>query len=256
MNKARTGTIYQIEALTVDTARELAQGNVEKIKDHDVYFADLGEPFGFSALVFYGDRHIYYANDYQLHHSCWPKETLKDRYIELLNNKLFTEEEITGPVGSYDEYSRKSNFLHNYYGMREEYVSIFLIAPSKKEYEDHCRATAGRIFNPVTFGYYRPEKQAFVDRCIELQKALDKAKDAMSEDFEYQKGAFLQEMFNHEYGYSGTPDYDVLQCFGNIDYLGDGDAALEAYFKELGFPELRKNAYRAAQKEYWAKAEL
>lgn len=248
--------IDAIEAMTVEEARELAQGNVEKVKDHDVYFADLGEPFGFSALVFYGDRHIFYANDYQLHHSSHPKETLKDYYIELLNNVLFTEDEITGPISSHDEYSRKSHFLHNYYGMREDYVSIFLVAPSKKEEAAHHRAIAGRIFNPVSFGYYKPEKKAFVDRCIELQKALNQAKDAMSEDFEYQKGAFLREMFNHEYGYCGSPDFTVLQVFGRLDYLGDSEASREAYFKQLGFSELRKNAYRAAQKEYWATAEL
>ena len=248
--------INAIEAMTVEEARELAKGNVEKVKDHDVYFVDLGEPFGFSALVFYGDRHIYYANDYQLHHSCWPKEHLKERYIELLNNVLFTEDEIAGPVGSHDEYSRKSHFLHNYYGMREEYVSIFMIAPSEKEETDHQRAIEGRVFNPVTFGYYKPEKKAFVDRCIELQKALNQAKDAMSEDFEYQKGAFLREMFNHEYGYCGSPDYTVLQVFGRLNYRGDTKESLEEYFKQLGFSDTRKAAYHAALKEYWDRVEL
>ena len=108
MNKTReVATIDQIEAMTADTVSELSGGNVEKIKNHDVYFVDLGGDFGFSALVFYGCRHIYHANDYQLHHPNRSVEELKDFYIQALNNKLFTEEEITGPVSSYDEYSRK-----------------------------------------------------------------------------------------------------------------------------------------------------
>lgn len=249
-------TINVIEAMTVTQAQGLAGENVEKIKDHDVYFVDLGVDFGFSALVFFGNRQIYHANDYQLHHSNRSVEELKDFYIQALNHKLFTEEEITGPVSSYDDYSRKSNFLHNYYGQREEYVSMFLVGPTKAEEAAHERAIAGRIFDPVSFGYYLPEKQEFVDHHIELLKALNAAKKAMNEDYEYQKGAFLHEMFNREYAYSGTPDYDVLQVFGNIEYAGDGDAALEHYFRQLGFSETRKSAYRAAAKEYWDKAVL
>lgn len=249
-------TIDRIESMTVTQAEGLAGVNVERIKDHDVYFVDLGGSFGFSALVFYGDRHIYHANDYQLHHSNRSVEGLKEFYIQAMNNKLFTEEEITGPVSSYDEYSRKSDFLHNLYGLREEYVSMFLVGPTKAEEAAHERAIAGRIFDPVSFGYYLPERKEFVEHHVELLKALNKAKDAMNEDFEYQKGAFLREMWNHEYGYSGSPDFDVLQVFGNIEYKGDDEAALHAYFQELGFSEVRQKAYRAAQKEYWATAVL
>lgn len=256
MVKTDSLTIDKIQALTLAEVKELTEEKPVVIKGHEVYFADLGETFGYSALVFYEDRHIYYANEYQLHYRHRPEDTLRDHYISILGDKLFTEEELVGAISSHDEYSRKAFFLHNYYGMREDYVSFFRIASTEAEEAAYEASISGRIFNPVCLGYYLPEKQGFVDHCVELQKALNKARDAMLDDYEYQKKAFLSEMFNHEYGYSGSPDYDVLQVFGNIHYKGDDETALQAYFRELGFSEIRERAYRAAQREYWETANL
>lgn len=248
-------TIYEIQEMSVDTARNLAAGNRAKVKDHDVYFANLGA-FGYSALVFYGEHHIYYADQFQLHFSHRPADSLRELFLEILSSILFTEEELCAPIADYDEYLRKCYFLNNYYGMREEKISIFRIGKTEAEEESYRSSVASRIFNPVCLGYYLPEKNAFVDRCIELQNKLNQQRDTMQEDYDYQKNAFLKEMFNHEYGYSGSPDYDVLQVFGNIEYKGDDEAALHAYFQGLGFSEVRQKAYRAAQKEYWATAVL
>ena len=60
-------TITDIESLTYEQAKEIAIEMI-MIKDHDCFFADLGENFGYSVLVFKNGRHIYFANDYELHH--------------------------------------------------------------------------------------------------------------------------------------------------------------------------------------------
>ena len=53
--------INEIESLTWDQAQKLAM-EIVKIKGHDVILADLGEYFGYSALVFKNGEHIYFAN--------------------------------------------------------------------------------------------------------------------------------------------------------------------------------------------------
>lgn len=247
--------IRAIEEMPVETAKALAGENVEKIKDHDVYFVDLGDPFGFSALVFFGDRHIHYANDYQLHHRHMNLDELRNFYVMALNNKLFTEKELVGSIQSYDEYKRKEYFLHNYYGMRKEYVSIFMVAPSDEEKQAYHEKIADMIYNPICFGYNKPEDKEFVDRCAELSLALEKAKEALENNYEYQKQAFLAEMYNHEYGINWQADYDTLSAFGNIHYSGE-DNALTMYFDELGFTDLQRRAYLAARKEYFKNTEF
>lgn len=44
-------TITDIESLTYEQAKEIAIEMI-MIKDHDCFFADLGENFGYSVLVF------------------------------------------------------------------------------------------------------------------------------------------------------------------------------------------------------------
>ena len=59
-------TITDIESLTYEQAKEIAIEMI-MIKDHDCFFADLGENFGYYVLVVKNGRHIYFANDYELH---------------------------------------------------------------------------------------------------------------------------------------------------------------------------------------------
>lgn len=61
-------TIREIEKLTFAQAKSIAIETV-KIKEHDCFFVELGEHFGYSVLVFKNGRHIYHANDYELLHS-------------------------------------------------------------------------------------------------------------------------------------------------------------------------------------------
>ena len=100
-------TIREIEKITFAEAQNMAIETTE-IKEHECFFVELGEYFGYSVLIFKNGRHIYHANDYELHHSLTVekkgKEGLKQYYIKSLSKKLFTNAELLEPIGSYDEY--------------------------------------------------------------------------------------------------------------------------------------------------------
>ena len=53
-------TIYDIENLTYDQAKEMAIETLN-IKGHDCFLVDFGGYFGKSILVFKNKRHIHYA---------------------------------------------------------------------------------------------------------------------------------------------------------------------------------------------------
>ena len=234
--------------------QEAAENAVEKtvIKGYSVYFVDFKRYFGYSCLVFKNNHHIYYANDYQLHHSDKSVEELRKLYIAVLNNKLFTEAEISEPINSYDEYDRKSYFLNNYYAMQEDRISMFFINSGKEAEEAYKKSIEGMTFNPI--GYCYMKNKDFIKRHCELKKQLEKAKNANKNDYDYQKNAFLSEMYNHEYGINMQADYDVLSVFGNIHYHGEENNELGKYFDELNFNDIQRKAYYDARREYFRKA--
>lgn len=242
--------ISYIEAVTEAEVKTMALETMQ-IKEHDVYFVDFGGGFGYSCLVFKNDHHIYYANDYELHHSGETREGLRKIYIEGLNNKLYTESELAEPLKDYDEYKLKSHFLHNYYGMQVDYISIFGNPNDHTNFEEEVK---GMIYNPVAFSYMSDTD--FVRHHIELLETLDKLKENTSNNYEYLKNAFLCEMYNHEYGINWQADYDVLSVFGNIKYHGDNAEALQKYFEELNFNETQKRAYLGARNQYFQEAEF
>lgn len=122
--------ITEIENLTYEEAKENAQEELT-IKDHDCFIMDFGEYFGYSILVFKNKKHIYHANDYELHHHWLVKERgyeeLRRYYIDELKNKLFTDAELLEPCRSYSEYERKNHFLRNYWIMRYDHISMFFM---------------------------------------------------------------------------------------------------------------------------------
>ena len=244
-------TISMIEALSEDEARKIAQESMQ-IKEHTVYFVDFGGYFGYSTLVFMDGMHVYHANDYELHFRGLDpdREGLKARLIRYAENKLFTEAEITSPVHSYDEYKRKSEFLHNYYGMRRHHVSIFYaINPTKEQQAAFKRQTASMHYNPVCFAYF--DDPAFIEHHLALHVALEKAWHECQSDFNVLKKAFISEMYNHEYCINYQADYDTLSAFGNLQFAHDGTKTeLDNYFDQLNFTETQRNAYLAARKEY------
>ena len=254
--------IHDIESMTEEAAFIYAE-DTAIIKEHDIYFVDFGGYFGFSALVFYDAKHIYYANDYQLHHKkiIWhedgtstsedyTKEELKDLYIEALNNKLFTDEELSEPLKSYEEYQRKDYYIRNYYGMRQEYISMFFIGTDEERAKIQ-ELTSKMYFSPISFSYYcNPE---FPEKIERLHKALEEQKADTVNNYEYQKRAFKHEAYNHEYGISWDADYNTLSAFGNIKYKSD--ATLTDYFDQLNFNEIQRRAYRDAIREYYKENE-
>lgn len=136
-------TINDIESLTFDKAAKIALDYIN-IKDHDVLFVDFGGYFGYSALVFKNEKHIYYANEYELHHKYLVerqgKSTLKDYYCKELSKKLFTEAELMDVVKSYDDYTAKSYYLHNYWIMQFDYLSCFGIGEkAQREFDEKSK---------------------------------------------------------------------------------------------------------------------
>ncbi len=244
-------TIEMIESMTEAEAASIALETLE-VKGHTVYLVDFGGHFGYSCLVFKNGHHIHYANDYELHHK-WRNATqqqLREIYLQKMRAILFTPEEIAAPLSDYTDYDRREYYLRNYYGMQEDNVSAFYIGNTKQAEREQAKKTAGMIFNPISFAYYRDA--AFVERHVALFRKLESAKNAMADNFEYWKSAFLQEMANHEYHINWQADYDTLSAFGSISCYGEDD--IERYFDELHFTDTQKEAYRAARREYMQEA--
>lgn len=261
MENTKQYTIRDIEAISEWLAKALAEETLT-IKEHTVYLVDFGGYFGYSCLVFKNGHHIHYANDYALHHKYTKynddgtteaveigREELRQRYIDALNFKLWTEEEITGPLKDYDEYQAKSRFLHNYYGMREDYVSIFGDFRTDEKVQAYRKRTAGMIMNPVAMAYFAPEKSAFVEHHKALWEALEQRAAELEQDYDYLKTAFLREMYDHEYGINWQGDWDVLSCFGDIEYRDED--GLTGYFDQLEFNDTQRRAYMDARRQYY-----
>lgn len=247
MTTAKNWTIDDIEALTEDEARKMALETLP-VKGHTVFLLDFPGYFGYSAVVFLNHRHIYYANDYELHHSYMEsREALRTWYVETMNNKLFTEEELTGPVADYHDYTRKSYYLRNYYSMASENVSIF------GDYTTEAKRAAGRektkdmTYSPAALKYYADP--AFASRLEGLFAILEENKDRASHSYEWLYQAFLHEMFNHEYGINWQGNYDVLSAvLGPIHYEENDD--LSAYFDSLVISDTTRRAFLDARREY------
>lgn len=116
-------TIKDIESMSEANLADMAD-EVETIKGHTVYFVDFGGYFGFSACVCADGQHIYYANDYELHHEGKSRDELREIYRRKLTGTLFTESELS-TVSSYEDKSAEKNaesfdywksaFLHEMY---------------------------------------------------------------------------------------------------------------------------------------------
>lgn len=243
-------TIKEIESLNENDALAICESR-ETIKGHEVYFVDFGGYFGFSALVFRNGGYLYYCNDYELHHKGHSHEWLATWYRDTLNNKLFTDSEFGKPSADYQEEQNKEYYIRNYYIMQVPYISAFRICTTEKDEKQFKKETAGMIYNPLSFCYVRPEYKDFIQKQAALYKAMQDAKKNNVNDFEFQKNAFLREMFNHEYGINWQADHDTLSAFGSVSWHGDD---LGAYFKELGFNDIQKKAYITARAEYYEKA--
>ena len=183
--------IRAIEAIT-DAEAFMMQEDYAEINGHDIYFVDFGGYFGFSALVFKDGAHIYYANDYQLHHAGKSKAELKAWYMETMPNKVFTDEDLE-TVKDYADYEKKAYFLRNYYIQRIPYETAFHIFHNEKEEKAFDRKVKKMHYNPLSFCYYDEQYMDVCKKQIELFAKLNKAKDNISADnFDYWKNAFVK----------------------------------------------------------------
>lgn len=240
MNKTTNNiTIDDIENLSEEEAAKIALESCI-IKDHQIYFIDFHGSFGFSCLVYHSGKHIYYANDYELHHPSadGDKNMLKKMYIESLNNKLYTENEINEPIKSYSEYTAKDHFIRNYYGMRFSYCSIFRL-PSDPE-----RPKEYKYYSDYSFSYYNDIWP--VEKIKQLASQLSARYNEFIKSFDGLKEAFLDEMYNHEYPINWQGDFDVLSCFYRVPFL---ESDLLGYFDYLKLSDTERRAYIAARKE-------
>ena len=243
-------TISEIEALTLAEVKAMEEECVE-INGHDIHFVDFGGYFGYSALVFKDGAHIYYANDYELHHKGRSKEELKAWYMETLPNKIFTDEDLA-VVKNYTDYEKKDYFLRNYYIQRIPYETAFHIYHNEREEKEFAEKVKDKYYNNISFCYVEQKYKDFCERQNELLEKLKAAKEAASNgNFEYWKNAFLYEMFNHEYGIALDADYNVISCFAPV---GFENITLEGFFDDARFTDVQRKAYRAARDEYYRTA--
>ena len=242
-------TIHQIEALKESDVLAM---NPEKvtINGHEVYFVDLGGYFGFSALVFRDHKHIYYANDYALHHNGKSREELRAYYAERLPEHIFTDSQLLAPSVDYTEKENKRYYLLNYYPqLCADRVSAFQIFHNDGEKVEFSRKTAGMIYCPNAFIY--TNNKAFVDRFNDLLADFEKAQEPDKNNYGYWFSAFKYEMNNHEYAINWDADADTLSAFGNIPR---GVESLEKLFEYLHFSDVQKSAYYAAARDVMSTA--
>ena len=227
-------TIKDIEDLTIKDLKELEkQGNAEyiNIKEHDCYFVKVGNTFGYSVLVFKNGKHIYYANDYELHHSGKTKEELKQYYIKQLNYKLFTEFELLEDIYNYDEYTRKANYLHNYWIMQFNHVSAFYIGKPDKEQEE---AKENMYYCSTCFCYV--EDKRIVEKAQKLINHIQKSFSEVKNNKEVFRKMIAYELANHE----ACITYDYKNA---LDSLGLKFEELAEEQQKIVQEELKKQIY-------------
>ena len=207
--------ITKIENLTYEEEKENALEHLV-IKDHDCFFVDFGGYFGYSILVFKNGKHIYYANDYELHHRWLVKEkgrdALKEYYIKEMNGKLYTDVEMMEEPTSYDEYEKKNHFLRNYHIMRHNHESIFFIGTDAEREERKKRIERNYpYYNPVSFCYVaEPEIINIQKKYLEI---LQNAYERLQNDLGVFREMVRKELANHEACI--TSDYtDTLNALG------------------------------------------
>lgn len=246
--------IYEIEKLTFQEVEKIALEKMEYKglcgSPYKIFFADLGEYFGYSMLVFWKDRLLKGANDYELHNPGKTREELKEWYIASLENKLFSMDDFK-TCENYDDFQVKEYFIRNRVCEMFPHYSMFFIGSDKEreERKKEIEKNGFKYLSTIGFCYYDDIMP------IELEKKLltdlQKANEENEKGPEYWRKAFLKEMYNHEYCYNWQADFDTLSAFGNIKFAGENTSELNDYFNQLGFDTMKKQAYIDARKQYF-----
>lgn len=206
-------TIYDIENLTYDQAKEMAIETLN-IKGHDCFLVDFGGYFGKSILVFKNKRHIHYANDYELHNEWLVKEkgneALKEYYIKKLNEILFTEDELLEHIKDYDEYTRKDHFIRDYWIMRYDYLSIFGIGKEAQREFDRQKKFYP-FYDQFSFCYVNDEE--IINEQAKYMSNIENEYRKLREDLDKFREMISYELANHEACITGEAD-DTLDALG------------------------------------------
>ena len=207
--------ITGIENLTYEEAKNIALENLT-IKEQDCFLVDFIGYFGYSILVFKNGKHIYHANDYELHHHWLVKEkgrdALREYYIRKMNEKLYTDTEMMEEPVSYDEYEKKNYFLRNYYIMKYNHESIFFIG-TDKEREERKQKIEKKYpyYNPVSFCYVSDPEIIDIQR--KYLEILQNAYKSLQNNLDVFREMVKKELANHEACI--TCDYtDALDALG------------------------------------------
>lgn len=215
MKNIKNMGITEIENLTYEEVTAIALEHLT-IKDHDCFFVDFGGYFGYSALVFKNGKHVYHANDYELHHHWLVKENGRDAlrayYINEMNEKLYTDAEMMEEPSSYDEYEKKSYFLRNYHIMRYEHETIFFIGTDAERENRQKRIEKNYpYYNSVSFCYVSDPE--IVNTQKKYLAILRNAYKRFQNDSEIFREMVRKELANHEA--CVTCDYtDALDALG------------------------------------------
>lgn len=224
-------TIHEIEALTYSKVKEMAI-EIIKIKDHDCVFAELGVPFSYSVLIFRNGKHIYSANDYELHHSNLVKTSdrsrLREFYISALNQKLFTDQELLESIQTYEEYTRKIYFLRNYWIMQYERKSIFGIGVEAAIELEKAKKVL-KYYNPISYCYVASKE--IIRQQSRLLENLEKSFSEIKFNDDIFREMVSCELANHEACI--TCSYkDALNSLG-LDFEELSDSRKKIVLKEL-----------------------
>ena len=77
----------------------------------------------------------------------------------------------------------------------------------------------------------------------------EKERAELLENLKELEEAIFYEMKNNEYFYNYQKNYDVLSCFGHVEYNDYDDT--DIYFDQLGWSEDKKQAFRNARKRMY-----
>ena len=213
-NGGENMTLSEMENIDYKEALRLNVIEEKEIKGHTCIFAELGGHFGYSVLVFKNERHIYHADDFELHHGHIMKERgrggLRQFYITFLNQKLYTNEELLENVVSYEEYCKKDHFLRNYWIMRYECESAFGIGKDHKRKLEEVKKDLP-YFSPISFCYVGDE--SIIDDQYKYMVHLKKSFKTLLNNPETFRQMVRRELDNHEACI--TCDYtEALQALG------------------------------------------
>lgn len=115
--------------LSYEEAKAMAIEEIT-IKEHDCLFVNFENDLGYSVLVFKNGRHISVADDFACNHIYIMEskgiQVLKQCYISELNLKLFTDDDLMGPVSSIADFRNKTNFLKNIWVQRYDHNTVFV----------------------------------------------------------------------------------------------------------------------------------